>query len=146
VKNAGARVYDHDMLGEQEEPRRNRTEALTAAERASSRSAAVVHGELTRGLNSLVSIASTAPWLGLYGTVLGMNASFPGVNGSKESIMASMFEGLSEAFVPCAFGLMTALAAIWFYKYLLTEVEALDSEMQNASLQLINDLGHLRSN
>ena len=72
--------------------------------------------------------------------------SFRGTTGDKESIMAARFEGLSQAFVTCAFGLVVALTAMWSYKYLLTEVEDLDSEMNNASLQLINDLGRLESN
>ena len=60
--------------------------------------------------------------------------------------MVAMFERLSGALALCAFGLIVALVAMWFYKYLLTEVEALSSDMENASLQLINDLGRLGSN
>jgi biopolymer transport protein ExbB/TolQ len=123
-----------------------KAEALKFARRAAERSAAVVHGELKRGLNSLATIASTAPWIGLFGTVLGVHSSFGGVNGSKESIMAYYFDGLSRAFVPCAIGLVVALVATWCYRHLLTDVEAFDSEMENASLQLINDLGRLASN
>ena len=120
-----------------------KAQALKLAKRASERSAALVHGELKRGLNSLATIASTAPWVGLFGTILGIYNSFGGVNGSKTSIMAYYFDGLSRAFVPCAIGLIVALVAMWCYKYLLTEVEAFDSEMESASLQLINDLGRL---
>ena len=54
--------------------------------------------------------------------------------------MAAIFEGLSRAFVPTAFGLLIALGALCCYKYLLSEVEALDSDMENTSLQLTNDL------
>ncbi len=43
--------------------------------------------------------------------------------------------------MPCALSLVVALLAIWLYNYLLTEVEAFDSDMENASLQLVNDLG-----
>jgi biopolymer transport protein ExbB/TolQ len=128
----------YDMLGGPE-----KTGALKAAKRASARSAAVVHRELKRGLNSLATIASTAPWVGFFGTILGIHNSFGAVNGSKESIMANIFDGLSQAFVPCAFGLIVALVAMWCYKYLLAEVEAFDSEMEGASLQLINDLRRL---
>ena len=126
--------------------RPEKAEALKSAKQASARSAAVVHSELKRGLNSLATIASTAPLVGLFGTVLGFHNSFGAVNGSKESILAYVFEGLSQAFAPCAFGLIVALVAMWFYRYLLTDVEAFDSEMENASLQLINDLGHLEAN
>jgi biopolymer transport protein ExbB/TolQ len=60
--------------------------------------------------------------------------------------MAYIFDGLSQAFVPCAFGLVVALVAMWCYRYLLAQVEAFDSEMEGASLQLIHDLGWLGSN
>lgn len=58
--------------------------------------------------------------------------------------MAAMFEGLSEALVPTALGLVVALTALWCYKYLHAEVETFDFEMQTAFLQLINDLTHVR--
>jgi biopolymer transport protein ExbB/TolQ len=129
-----------------EEVRRSRAEALQSAERASLRAATVVHGEMKRGLGSLATIGSTAPWIGVLGTVRGIHDTFLGVNGSKESIMAAIFERLSQALVPAALGLFVALAALLCYKYLLAEVEAFDSEMESASLQLVNHLGRLRTN
>ena len=57
--------------------------------------------------------------------------------------MAATFERLSESFVPCAFGVMVAIAAMWFYKYLITEIDTFDTEMENASLQLMNTLSRL---
>jgi biopolymer transport protein ExbB/TolQ len=60
--------------------------------------------------------------------------------------MAAIFERLSQSLVPAALALVVALAAMWCYKYLLAEVEAFDSEMESASLQLINHLGRLRTN
>jgi biopolymer transport protein TolQ len=118
--------------------------SLGAAKRASARSAAIVRGEMKRGLNSLATVASIAPWLGLFGTVLGIGNSFPGFDGSKESILAVIFERLSGAFVPCALGLMVAVVTMWFCKYLLSELESFDTEMGNASLQLINTLSRLQ--
>ncbi|HXI38461.1 MAG TPA: MotA/TolQ/ExbB proton channel family protein [Bryobacteraceae bacterium] len=121
----------------------DKTETLKAVKRASAHSAAVVHRDLKQGLHSLAAIASIAPWVGLFGTVLGIRNSFGAVNGSKELIMVAMFERLSGALALCAFGLIVALVAMWVYKYLLTEVETLSSDMENASLQLMNDLGRL---
>jgi biopolymer transport protein ExbB/TolQ len=132
------------MLGDPPEVNRTRkTEALEAARRASVRSAAVVHGKMKRGFWTLATIASTAPWVGLLGTILGVNNSFLGFDGSKESLLAAIFEGLSQALVPAAFGVMVALVALWSYRYLVAEVEAFDSEMENASLQLIEQLSRL---
>ena len=118
----------------------SRRDALDATKRASARAATVVHGEMKRGLNSLPTIASVAPWFGVIGTILGIHSSFRGVNGSRQSILAAVAELLSEALVPTAFGLMVALAAMWCYRYLRARVETFDFEMESASIQLINDL------
>ena len=115
-----------------------------ATKSASLRSAAIVHRELKRGVTSLATVVSIAPWLGLFGTLLGFASSFRSINGSKESIMAALFDSLSMAFMPCAFGLIVALITLWFYNYLLTEIEALDSDMDTAVLQLLNDLSRLQ--
>src|SRR5690349_11522317 len=123
----------------------DKAETLKAVRRASAHSAAIVRGGLKRGLNGLATITSIAPWVGLFGTILDIQNAFGSVHGGKESIMVAMFERLSQALAPCAIGLLVALVTVWFYKYLLTEVEALTSDMQNASLQLIDDLGRLSS-
>ena len=134
------------MLSDQEEDfARQKIAALGATKQASARSAASLHGELKRGVNSLAAIASTAPFVGLFGTILGIHNSFGCVDASKESIMAGIFDGLSQAFVPCAVGLVVALVAMWGYRYLLAEVEGFDSEMEAASLQLVNSLSRLYS-
>ena len=108
---------------------------MESARRASERSAVVVHGNMKRGLWSLATIASTAPWVGVLGTVQGINDSFLGFGGSKESLMAAKFEGLSRALAPTALGVMVALAAMWCYRYLLSEVEAFDSDMESAAIR-----------
>jgi len=56
-----------------------------------------------------------------------------------------MAEGLSHALVPAAFGLILALMAMCLHKYLIAQVEALDFEMETASLQLSHDLMRLVS-
>jgi biopolymer transport protein ExbB/TolQ len=93
---------------------------------------------MKRGLNSLATIASIAPFLGLFGTVLGIVNSFGGCGCSKETYRAAIFEGLSQSFVPTALGLLVAVPALWCYKYLSSDAEAFDSEMENKALELLN--------
>lgn len=125
------------------EASRRRTEALNAARRSSMRSANVVHREMKRGLITLATIASTASWVGLVGTVPGILGSFVGTTGSQESIAWAVFGRLSNVLVPCALGLIVALVATLCHKYLLAEVEAVDLQMESASLQLVSDLAAL---
>jgi biopolymer transport protein ExbB/TolQ len=100
---------------------------------------------MKRGLGSLATIASIAPWIGIAGTLLRIFDWIGAVGASREAIMAAICDVLSLALVPCALGLVVALTAMWCYRYLLTEVEGLDLDMESASRQLINDLGRLRA-
>jgi biopolymer transport protein TolQ len=120
-----------------------RSEPLNAAKRASARSAALVHRELKRGMDSLATVVSIAPWVGLFGTLVGINNSFPALGTEKSTAMAIIFERLAQALVPCAFGVMVAVVTMLFYKYLIAELDGLDIEMKSASLKLMNTLSCL---
>jgi biopolymer transport protein ExbB len=111
--------------------------------RASTRSASLVHREMKRGLNSLASIAATAPLVGFFGTVMGMFRSFSGGSTERGTLMRGFAKSLSESLVPTALGLSVAVLAFCFYKYLSARLENFDVEMQNASLELIDELAHL---
>lgn len=119
-------------------------ETLDAVERASARSASLVHSELKRGLSSLASIAATAPFVGLSGTVLGIFNAFRGGATEKTTLMYLTLKYLSDAMVPTALGLVVALLAFCCYRYLQDELEHFDFEMRNASLQLISELARLQ--
>ncbi len=116
------------------------SEVLQAVSRASKRSSAVAHEGLKGGLYSLATIASLAPWVGIFGTILGIVNSFQGVTGEKTAIMAAFAKRLSESLWPMAFGLLVGLVSLWFYLYLSTKLRTIDLEMENASLDLLNQL------
>jgi biopolymer transport protein ExbB/TolQ len=105
------------------------------------RSAAAVHQDLKRGLNTLATITCLAPFLGILGTVLaGIPDSFPGFGTDKTHAMAIIFKGLSRALVPTALGLLAGLQSLCCYKYLSGRLAQFDGEMNNRSLQLLNEL------
>jgi biopolymer transport protein ExbB len=123
-----------------------RNDAGNAVKRASARSAVLVHHELTRGLNSLASIAATARLIGLFGTVIGGMTWFKGLGTEKSTdLFPSMARSLSESLVPTAIGLLVALLALYCHRYLMGKLENLDLEMETTSLQLLNELSHLPS-
>ena len=103
-------------------------------------SARVIHLEMKQGLGSLASVASTAPWVGLLGSVFGIFSSFEGTVGSEESILAAVSGALSYALVPCALGLIVGLMALACYRYLISRIEDFAVQMESASLQLASDL------
>jgi hypothetical protein len=116
------------------------SEVLQAVRRASKRSSAVVHEEMKQGLYSLATITSLAPWVGLFGTILGILNSFRGISGERTATMAAIFESLSESLWSTAFGLLVGVTALWCYRYLEDRLQTFDHEMEGASLELLNQL------
>jgi signal peptidase I len=121
-------------------PSYRRQQVLEAVERASTRAAVAVHGNLKRGINSLATIAATAPLLGFVLTLFGILNSFGSYGSSKSTIMAATAGGLSESMAPAGLGLAVGILAVWFYRYLSGQVDSFDLEMKGASVDLMNRL------
>ncbi len=113
-------------------------EVIEAAKRGLERSVAIVHAEMKRGLSALATIGSTAPFVGLFGTVVGILNAFKGIAANKATGLSAVAGGIAEALVTTAFGLLVAVPAVWAYNYFTNRVEAFDVEMDNSSMELIN--------
>jgi biopolymer transport protein ExbB len=113
-------------------------ETIEASKRALERTEAIVHAELKRGLGGLATIGSTAPFVGLFGTVMGILNAFIGINNSKATGLAAVAGGIAEALVTTAIGLLVAIPAVMMFNYLTGRVEAFDVEMDNSSSELID--------
>src|SRR5271165_5504729 len=99
---------------------------------AGERAASTVHFELNRGLTSLATIASLAPFVGLFGTVLGIMNSFRVIGASTHLTgFGAVAHGIAESLGTTALGLLVAIPAVWFYHYLRGQLEAFDAEMQS---------------
>lgn len=106
-------------------------ETIEASKRALERAGAIVHAELKRGLSSLATIGSTAPFVGLFGTVLGIIHAFQGISAQKSAGLGAVAGGIAEALVTTAIGLLVAIPAVWLYNYFTSKIEAFDVEMDN---------------
>jgi len=113
-------------------------ETIEASKRALERAAAIVHAELKRGVSSLATIGSTAPFVGLFGTVLGIIHAFEGISAQKSTGLAAVAGGIAEALVTTAMGLFVAIPAVWIYNYFTSKIEGFDVEMDNSSSELID--------
>jgi biopolymer transport protein ExbB/biopolymer transport protein TolQ len=113
-------------------------ETIEASKRALERAAAIVHAELKRGISTLATIGSTAPFVGLFGTVLGIIHAFQAISSAKSTGLAAVAGGISEALVTTAIGLFVAVPAVWIYNYFTTKVESFDVEMDNSASELID--------
>jgi len=113
-------------------------EVIEAAKRGLERSIAIVHAEMKRGLSGLATIGSTAPFVGLFGTVVGIINAFKGISAQKATGLSAVAGGIAEALVATAIGLAVAIPAVWAFNIFTSKVEAFDVEMDNSSMELIN--------
>jgi biopolymer transport protein TolQ len=77
--------------------------------------------DLTRGLPFLATVGSTAPFIGLFGTVWGIKVAFEGIAISQNTSLAVVAPGIAEALVATALGLLAAIPAVIFYNKLSTD-------------------------
>ncbi|MGB7322699.1 MAG: MotA/TolQ/ExbB proton channel family protein, partial [Albidovulum sp.] len=76
---------------------------------------------LTRGLPFLATVGSTAPFVGLFGTVWGIKTAFEQIAISQNTSLAVVAPGIAEALVATALGLLAAIPAVIFYNKLSTD-------------------------
>lgn len=113
-------------------------EVHEASRRACERAAAITHEEFKRGTNALATIGSTAPFVGLFGTTVGIINAFQGMSQAEAAGIGAVAGGISEALVTTAFGLFVAVPAVWFFNYFTSRIEAFTVEMDNSSSELID--------
>lgn len=113
-------------------------EDIEASKRALDRAEAIVHAELKRGVSGLATIGSSAPFVGLFGTVVGIINAFQGISTEKATGLGAVAGGISEALVATAIGLFVALPAVWAYNAFTSSIESFDVEMSNSSSELID--------
>lgn len=113
-------------------------EEIEASRRALERSEAIVHAELKRGVSALATIGSTAPFVGLFGTVVGIINAFKTMAAQKTPGIGAIAGGISEALVTTAIGLFVAVPAVWMFNYFTGRVDAFDVEMGNSSSELLD--------
>jgi biopolymer transport protein ExbB/biopolymer transport protein TolQ len=114
---------------------------INSAERAVERQMLIVLAEFKRGTGVLATVGSTAPFVGLLGTTMGIITAFTGMaTGGTAGGLAGVSAGIAEALITTAFGLMVAIPAVWGYNYFTTKIENLTVEMTYTSKELIDYL------
>ncbi len=113
-------------------------ETIEASRRALQRATALGIEEFKRGLGGLATIGSTAPFVGLFGTTVGIINAFAGMSEAEDTGLAAVAGGISEALVATAFGLLVAVPAVWMYNYFTGKIESFVVEMDNSSSELID--------
>ena len=96
----------------------SREDLMDTVRRSIQRASALTASDLKKGVSALATIGSTAPFVGLLGTVVGVINAFQGIGASGSAGIGAVSVGISEALVETALGLVVAIPAVWFYNYL----------------------------
>jgi biopolymer transport protein ExbB len=96
--------------------------------------------QLKRGLGFLATIGSCAPFIGLFGTVVGIINAFRGIATTGSGGMAAVSGGIAEALVATALGIFVAIPAVAAFNHFSGKLEGFQVEMNRASSQLVNYL------
>jgi len=96
--------------------------------------------ELRRGMGILASTGSTAPFIGLFGTVIGIITAFQGIASAGGGGIEAVSAGIAEALIVTAVGLIVAIAAVLVFNYLTARFDKFDMSMQHAAGELVDYL------
>ena len=107
---------------------------VESGKRAIERETLMTTAEMKKGLGNLATISTTAPFIGLFGTVIGIINAFRGMAISGSGGLGAVSAGIAEALATTAFGLFVAVPAVWMYNYFLNKIERFKVEMSNSSL------------
>jgi len=126
-QSGGDHIVGHDMV--------------EAAQRAIDRASLMTTADFKKGLGVLATIGSTAPFIGLLGTVIGVINAFHSMKvaggGGGLGVVSG---GISEALIETAVGLVVAIPAVWMYNAFTNKIERFEVEMTNSSSELIDFL------
>ena len=113
-------------------------DVIGAVNRALERENALVMAEMKGKLAGLGTIGSTAPFVGLFGTVVGIIGAFRGMAATGSGGLGAVSSGIAEALVTTAVGLLVAIPAVWLYNYFTSRIERFQVEMGNSSSELVD--------
>ena len=112
--------------------------SLEAVDRALQRAAVVETNKLEHRVHLLATTASITPFIGLFGTVVGIVNAFQGIAGTGSTNLTVVAPGIAEALVATAAGLGAAIPAVYFYNHLTNKVRLYLSMMDDFSLEFLN--------
>ncbi len=139
-KNVGhlGRVIGAGLMAYRLSPTNNRDVAVESVARALERQAQREVQSLKRGLGMLATIGSTAPFVGLLGTTMGIVTAFQLMAASGSGGLGTISAGIAEALVTTAFGLLVAIPAVAAYNFLQGWVDARAVDISESSNEFLD--------
>jgi len=112
--------------------------SLAAVDRALLRAATVEINKLEKRVPFLATVASVAPFIGLFGTVVGITIAFQRIGTTGSTNLAVVGPSISEALIATAAGLFAAIPAVLAYNHFSTRMKIFAAEMDDFSLEFLN--------
>jgi biopolymer transport protein TolQ len=112
--------------------------SLQAVDRALLRASTVEINKLEKYVGFLATTASVTPFIGLFGTVVGIIVAFQGIASTGSTNLAVVAPGIADALIATAAGLAAAIPAVVFYNGFVGRVKRFGSEMDDFSLEFLN--------
>jgi biopolymer transport protein TolQ len=119
-------------------PRGVKIKSIAAVERALRKSSAVELNTLEKSLSWLATTGSVTPFVGLFGTVVGIINAFTGLGRLETTSIQAVAPGISEALVATAFGLFAAIPAVIFYNHFVSRIKHMASLLDDFSTEMAN--------
>jgi biopolymer transport protein ExbB/TolQ len=113
-------------------------EQIESAQRGCERAASMFTQDLRSGLSLLATIATSAPFIGLFGTIFGIITAFRGMALTGSGGIGAVAAGIAEALITTAFGILVAIIALWCYNLLNTRIDIYVAEMENTTSQIVD--------
>ncbi len=113
-------------------------DVVEAAKRSVDRVTLLTQSQLKEGLGVLATIGSSGPFVGLFGTVLGIIHAFEGMSKSGSGGIGSVAGGIAEALYTTAGGLLVAIPAVMMFNKFSNDVEKFTVEMNNTASELVD--------
>lgn len=111
---------------------------IEAAKRGLERVALTEAANLRKGMNILATTGSTAPFVGLVGTIFGIINAFSMMSAEGGADLTAISGGIAEALVSTAFGIAVAIVAIWFYNYFNAVIDDIAKDMTTSIGELVD--------
>jgi len=116
----------------------SKDDVVDSVRRSIQRATALTATDLKKGMGILATIGSTAVFVGLLATTLGVINAFQGIAATGSGGLGAVSGGISEALVGTAIGLFVAIPAVWFFNHLTGRLEYYNVEMDNSSSELVD--------
>jgi biopolymer transport protein ExbB/biopolymer transport protein TolQ len=135
-----ARIMGAALASALTDRRRGEPVDIESAERAIEKERGQIVSGMKKGMTVLATVSATAPFVGLFGTVIGIIAAFAVMGKTGQGGLGQVAGGISEALVMTAFGLVVAIPAVWIYNYFNGRVDELHTDIDTIKAEIIDFL------